>query len=190
MLVQLLTSLRGTPCIYQGEELALTEAHVPFEKLQDPYGRRFWPLYKGRDGCRTPMPWVRGVLHAGFTDGDPWLPVDPDHAEVAVDVQENDPGSPLNRARVFLAWRRTQPVLRNGFIAFHDTDEPVLAFTRDDGETALLCAFNLSSAEHAFAAPGEVSAIDVPGVEGGRLDGNTIRLAAYGVFIGALRPAA
>ena len=61
---------KGTPY----EELGLGEADVPFEALQDPYGITFWPNFKGRDGCRTPMPWTEGAL-AGFTTGKPWLPI-------------------------------------------------------------------------------------------------------------------
>ena len=64
----LLLSLRGSVCLYQGEELGLTEAYVPFEELQDPYGKRFWPKFRGRDGCRTPMPWLSDTLHAGFSE--------------------------------------------------------------------------------------------------------------------------
>src|SRR5574337_730477 len=63
-------SLRGSVCIYQGEELGLTEAEVPYEALRDPYGIAFWPQYKGRDGCRTPMPWNTGA-QAGFTTRSP-----------------------------------------------------------------------------------------------------------------------
>ena len=55
--VALLACLRGSICIYQGEELGLEEAELAFDDLRDPYGIRFWPGYKGRDGCRTPMPW-------------------------------------------------------------------------------------------------------------------------------------
>jgi alpha-glucosidase len=61
-------SLRGTFCLYQGEELGLPEAEVPFALLQDPYGITFYPEYKGRDGCRTPMPWMKDAHHAGFSD--------------------------------------------------------------------------------------------------------------------------
>ncbi len=65
-LIALLCSLRGSVCLYQGEELGLSEAGVPFESLRDPYGIAFWPNFKGRDGCRTPMPW-NGAEHAGFS---------------------------------------------------------------------------------------------------------------------------
>ncbi len=71
----LLMSLRGSVCLYQGEELGLDEAELRFEDLQDPYGIRFWPEFKGRDGCRTPMVWEGGTPNAGFSTGKPWLPV-------------------------------------------------------------------------------------------------------------------
>ena len=141
----LLCSLRGTPCLYQGEELGLEEAVLAFEQLRDPYGLTFWPEYKGRDGCRTPMPWSATAVHAGFTSGEPWLPVPADHLPLAVDAQERDPGSPLHMVRDFLLWRRTEPLLVRGAIRFRDADEPVLAFERHDGQRALFCAFNLAA---------------------------------------------
>ncbi|MEO8410970.1 MAG: alpha-amylase family glycosyl hydrolase [Propionivibrio sp.] len=54
-------SMRGTPCLYQGDELGLPEAVIAFEDLQDPFGITMWPEYTGRDGCRTPMPWSQGL---------------------------------------------------------------------------------------------------------------------------------
>jgi alpha-glucosidase len=68
MVLAMQLSLKGTPCLYQGDELALPEADVPYELLQDPYGITFWPEFKGRDGCRTPMPWTARP-NAGFTSG-------------------------------------------------------------------------------------------------------------------------
>jgi alpha-glucosidase len=186
MLLQLLTCLRGTPSLYQGEELALTESDIAFEHLQDPYGRRFWPLFKGRDGCRTPMPWLSDAPNAGFSSSRPWLPIDPQHYAVAVDVQEKNPDSPLNRARAFLAWRREHKVFRDGTIRFHDAPEPVLAFTRADEEEALLCVFNLSNVPQVFEAPGDVRTADAPGLHGGSAEGRTVRLDSYGAFIGAI----
>jgi glycosidase len=72
----LLLVLRGTVFIYQGEELGLPQSAVPFELLQDPFGRPNWPVHKGRDGCRTPMPWQADHPTGGFTSGRPWLPSD------------------------------------------------------------------------------------------------------------------
>ena len=67
LLLAALLSFRGGACIYQGEELGLTEAEIAFEDLQDPFGIEFWPDFKGRDGCRTPMPWFSGLPNGGFT---------------------------------------------------------------------------------------------------------------------------
>ena len=77
--VDLLCSLRGSICLYQGEELGLTEADIAFEDLRDPYGIRFWPGFKGRDGCRTPMVWEADAQNAGFSIAKPWLPVPDNH---------------------------------------------------------------------------------------------------------------
>ena len=73
-----MSSLRGSVCLYQGEELGLDEADIAFEDLRDPYGVAFWPSFKGRDGCRTPMPWDDSDT-AGFTTGLPWLPIPAEH---------------------------------------------------------------------------------------------------------------
>ena len=67
--IALLACLRGTVFLYQGEELGLPQSEVNFEDLQDPFGRAHWPREKGRDGCRTPMPWQAGDRTGGFTSG-------------------------------------------------------------------------------------------------------------------------
>ena len=189
-LVALVCSLRGSVCLYQGEELGLEEAEIPFESLRDPYGIAFWPNFKGRDGCRTPMPWNDG-RNAGFSDGTPWLPVSDAHRARNVAAQDADPDSVLNATRAFLRWRRTQPALVSGDIAFLDStqldsDEPVLVFTRRDaasGDT-LLVAFNLSADEAAWAVPAGLALrrIDAPGPVPGTLDGATLRLPPRGAF--------
>ena len=92
-----LMALRGNVFVYQGEELGLPQADVPFERLQDPEAIANWPLTLGRDGARTPMPWVSGAVNAGFSEVEPWLPVDPAHLPLAVDAQEADPASTLTR---------------------------------------------------------------------------------------------
>src|SRR5262249_11678751 len=142
LLTALVASLRGSVCIYQGEELGLTEAELDFDDLRDPYGIAFWPNFKGRDGCRTPMPWSDGN-GAGFSSAQPWLPIPDGHRKLSVARQQGDPESVLNGFRAFMQWRRGQPALRGGAIRFLDAPEPVLLFTRTaaDGR-ALLVAIN------------------------------------------------
>ena len=143
LLIALLASLRGSPCLYQGEELGLTEAEIAFDDLQDPYGRAFWPEFKGRDGCRTPYPWRHDQPHGGFSPARPWLPVPPEHRAAAHDLQAADAGSALSRVRRFLHWRRTRPELIKGDFRMLGTDGPVVTFERRLGAARTLCAFNL-----------------------------------------------
>jgi alpha-glucosidase len=146
LMLALLLSLRGTPFLYQGDELGLPHADVPFERLRDPEAIAFWPSGIGRDGARTPMPWMRDAHMAGFTDAaDAWLPLDPRHRALAADVQEKDPGSILAFARKMIAFRRASPALRLGrFVPYDEAPEGVLAFARESAEQKVLCFFNLS----------------------------------------------
>ncbi len=145
LLVALLGSLKGAVCLYQGEELGLTEVDLPQEALRDPYGINFWPDFKGRDGCRTPLPWQADKPHGGFTTApQPWLPVPEEHLPLAVDRQEADPDSLLQAVRAFLAWRKTQPALLTGELAELKADDAVLSFVRRTKGQSLACAFNLT----------------------------------------------
>jgi alpha-glucosidase len=117
---------------------------VPFEALQDPYGKAFWPEFKGRDGCRTPMPWQRDAVQGGFSSAEPWLPMSPAHLPLAVDVQEDDPDSLLHATRALLAWRRQHPALRGGEMRFLPAPDGVLHFERSTATDRLELAFNLS----------------------------------------------
>ncbi|TAM92410.1 MAG: alpha-glucosidase [Rhodanobacteraceae bacterium] len=182
-LTAMVCSLRGSVCIYQGEELGLTEAEVPYEALRDPYGIAFWPQYKGRDGCRTPMPWTTGA-QAGFTTGTPWLPLPREHLMLAVSQQEQDPGSTLNGFRAFMRWRAAHPALHEGSIQFLDTAEPVLAFTRESADETLLVAFNLSDRETVLELPwpGELRPLHGHGLHEGNFEGKRLRLPAYGAL--------
>ncbi|MGB6136503.1 MAG: alpha-glucosidase family protein [Shewanella sp.] len=150
MLNAMLFSLRGSVCSYQGEELGLTEAPIEFNQLQDPFGIAFWPMFKGRDGCRTPMPWVKSEDYAGFSHTQPWLPISAQHISSAVDVQEADSESILNSYRHFLAWRKQQNVLIAGDIQFVNAHPNVLAFVRTLGSQRMLVLFNLSIQQSQF----------------------------------------
>ena len=138
--IALLGALPGAICLYQGEELGLPEAELRFEDLRDPYGIRFWPAFKGRDGARTPMAWEQAATNAGFSDGVPWLPVPDAHVALAADVQAENPSSVLQAYKKALAFRRAQGALRTGDISFVDAPAGCLAFARGD---ALLCVFNM-----------------------------------------------
>ncbi len=181
LLTGVLMCLRGTIFLYQGEELGLPQAGVPFDKLQDPEGIRFWPDNLGRDGCRTPMPWRVEAANAGFSGVEPWLPVDPRHYALAVDCQENDPGSTLNLTRRFIAFRRRHRALRLGDIEFFDAPGPILMFRRTHGDERLLCVFNLG---------GDVATADLPadGKDlsyglGGAHDGRRATLPPFGGLV-------
>lgn len=140
LLLAILTTLRGTPYIYEGEELGLSDVKIPYEKIQDPWGKFLWPEWQGRDGCRTPMPWNKDKKNAGFSKGsETWLPIPKDHQKNAVDVQVSDKKSVLNFTRGFLKWRKKTPALQTGPISFMDFGEDILVYKRDD----ILCAFNL-----------------------------------------------
>ena len=182
-LIALVCSLRGSVCLYQGEELGLGEAEVPYEALQDPYGKTFWPNFKGRDGCRTPMPWDDSA-QAGFTSGKPWLPIADAHRAKAVGLQDHDPASTLNATRRFLRWRKTLPALQWGDIAFLEAPEPVLAFTRTLEEQRVLAVFNLSAQAVRWTLPPDlqVRAMDEHGLPSGEAANGELMLPAHGVF--------
>jgi alpha-glucosidase len=146
LLNAILLMLRGSVCLYQGEELGLPQAQVPFERLRDPEAIANWPLTLGRDGARTPLPWTANEAHAGFSTAEPWLPVDPRHVALAVDVQQNDPSSVLNATRALLALRRRHPALVDGAMEFLAAPEPVLLIERSGGGERIRCAFNLGAA--------------------------------------------
>ena len=151
LLLALLLTLRGSACLYQGEELGLPEAELPFEALRDPFGISFWPEFAGRDGSRTPMPWRRAAPHAGFTTGTPWLPVPAAHEALAVEAQAADPGSVLHFCRALLASRRQRPALVSGALERIDLPAPLLGFDRVAGGDRVRCLFNLSA--EAVAVP-------------------------------------
>ncbi|MYK31850.1 MAG: alpha-glucosidase, partial [Boseongicola sp. SB0670_bin_30] len=148
-----LLSLRGSVCLYQGEELGLHEADVDFEDLHDPYGIRFWPAFKGRDGCRTPMVWLANGRHGGFSDAKPWLPVAEEHVSRAVDAQERDPDSMLNFYRRMIAYRASRPALVKGTFDVVEADEGFLSAIRTCGRKRLFTAFNLSGLPREVVLP-------------------------------------
>ncbi len=188
MILAMQLCLKGTPCLYQGDELGLPEAELAFEDLQDPYGIAFWPEFKGRDGCRTPMPWDANQPNAGFSSARPWLPVFPAHVPLAAAQQAQDENSVYRFACRIMAWRKTLAQLTRGDISFYDAPEPVLALRRSlPGQPTLLIAFNLGREPLAFDWPQarDAQAISGHGFDGSALEA-TVTLPGYGAWFAQL----
>jgi len=186
LLVAVLGSLRGSFCIYQGEELGLPEGEVPYDRLIDPYGIAFWPDYKGRDGCRTPMPWTAERPRGGFSTVEPWLPMSPGHLDRSVASQVGDARSVLAFYRRFLAWRKGQAPLWRGGLHFYPTPEPILALRRDLGPDRLLAVFNLSPEPVRYTLPVRALALDGHGLAPCALEDRDLQLPPWGGFFGRL----
>ena len=184
MHMAMLLTLRGSICLYQGEELGLTEADLAYEDLVDPYGINFWPEFKGRDGCRTPMPWQSGVPHAGFSDSKPWLPVPQEHHAQAVSEQSDKNDSLLSSYSRFLSWRQQQPALLKGDIKFLDSAEDTLIYTRTQGNDTLLIAVNFTGKPVSQTLNGTWNIVTPDAsLPAGELNNGSLDLPAYGVLI-------
>ena len=149
----LMMCLRGSLCLYQGEELGLPEADIKFEELQDPYGIEFWPEFKGRDGCRTPMVWESDKSNAGFSTAQPWLPVSAEHASLSVDAQEKSNDSLLHYYRQAIEFRKEHPVLVKGSQSAPEVTGEVVSFIREHEGQRVFCAFNLGNTEASATFP-------------------------------------
>ena len=149
--MMLLLTLRGNPILYQGEELGLPQAQVPFAHLKDPEAITNWPKTLGRDGARTPMPWVSALPHAGFTTGEPWMPVDARHTKLAVDVQQSN-DSVLRSTQDALSVRKRHPALVHGEMRFHQTESNAsLVIERQADGERLIAVFNFGDAPQQIA---------------------------------------
>jgi alpha-glucosidase len=126
----MLLNLRGTPVLYQGDEIGLGDVAVPRDQLRDPLGARYWPAYAGRDPMRTPMPWRAGP-GGGFTEPGvtPWLPLG-EPATGSVDRQRQDPGSILTLTRDLITLRKQTPDLRAGSYTTLPAPDGVWAWRR------------------------------------------------------------
>ncbi|TPW05088.1 MAG: alpha-glucosidase [bacterium] len=166
MAMLLLMALRGNVFVYQGEELGLPQADIPFDRLVDPEAIANWPETLGRDGARTPMPWCSAAPHAGFSIAEPWLPVDPRHPPLAVDRQDTDPASMLNLTRRLIALRKREPALRVGSLRFLEAPAPLLAFERSEGTDTLTCIFNLGHEAMVWSPPDAGNVLEAVNLNG------------------------
>ena len=139
----LLLTLRGTPTLYQGDELGIGVVAIPADRVRDPQELRQPGLGLGRDRSRTPMPWDASAF-AGFSSAEPWLPLNHDWPARNVAAQQADPGSMLHLYRTLLALRRRHPALALGTFALLPSDRDVLAYERSHGGECIFVALNLS----------------------------------------------
>ncbi|MDB5696865.1 MAG: alpha-amylase, partial [Sphingomonas bacterium] len=153
----LLLTLRGTPTLYQGDELGIGLVEVRPDRVQDPRELRQPGIGLGRDPARTPMAWD-AFPNAGFSAANPWLPLHADWRTRNVAAQVGDPASMLSLHRALLKLRRASAALSIGSLALVEAEEDVLAYERRHGEERVLVALNLGSRERA-----------VPGGEEGRV---------------------
>jgi alpha-glucosidase len=190
-LMAALMYLRGTIFLYQGEELGLPQAQIPFERLKDPFAIAAWEGGAFRDGARTPMPWTTDGVSAGFSSAaETWLPLDPAHRDRSIAAQAAEPDSTLAFTRRLLAARRALPALRLGAAAPADMAAPpgVLALWRDLGPQRLLCVADLGGAacllplegqwEVVFAFPEPAAALEAAGLRLPAFGGAILRRAA------------
>jgi alpha-glucosidase len=148
----LLFTLRGTPFLYYGEEIGMRDIRLRRREILDPPGKTYWPLYKGRDGCRSPMPWD-GSPRAGFSTGQPWLPLHPDHGERNVAAQAADHGSLLSFTRALIALRKNTPAMTTGDMAFLPSPRRTLAYARRAPGQVVVVTMNFSAHRTVVSLP-------------------------------------
>ncbi|HEU4630517.1 MAG TPA: alpha-amylase family glycosyl hydrolase [Gemmatimonadaceae bacterium] len=183
----LLLTLRGTPTIYYGDELGMHDVAIPPERVQDPQALNQPGVGRSRDTARTPMQW--STAHAaGFTTGEPWLPVSVDFQRVNVEAERDDPYSFLSLYRSLLALRRAEPALSVGSFAPVPGPSHVLAYLREHAGRRFLVALNLGygpailAPEH-VAVEGEVVCATYVGRQGERVSRRVLLEGSEGVVV-------
>ncbi|MBL0954280.1 MAG: alpha-glucosidase [Leptospira sp.] len=141
----MMLTLRGTPFLYYGEEIGMKRQKVPFNKIQDPVGKRYWPFHPGRDPERIPMPWD-GSDTTGFTTGKPWLPLYEDSNTLNVESQKQDPNSLFFTYKKLIQIRKERKSLRKGKLKILlSDDKQALYYRRRDGKEETYIFLNFSS---------------------------------------------
>jgi alpha-glucosidase len=140
----LLLTLRGTPTLYYGDEIGMTDVPIPADEVQDPFEKNKPGMGLGRDPERTPMQWSARD-HAGFTTGTPWLRLAADWPTNNVEAQSRDAGSMLTLYRRLIALRRAQPALNRGDYEALETEGEVLAYARNGEGQRLVVLLNFGA---------------------------------------------
>ncbi|HEY3318335.1 MAG TPA: alpha-amylase family glycosyl hydrolase [Coriobacteriia bacterium] len=145
----MLLTLRGTPTLYYGDEIGMTDVPIRHERIQDPYEKRVPGLGLGRDPERTPMQWDDSA-NAGFTAGTPWLPLADDSAVTNVEAQREEELSMLSLYRRLIELRRAEPALSVGPYTPLPGAGDVFAYGRRDGPRRFLVALNLGHHDQVY----------------------------------------
>jgi alpha-glucosidase len=151
----LLLTLRGTPTMYYGDELGMSDGVIPPDRVRDPLEKNVPGAGLGRDPCRTPMRW-NGSPRAGFSRGEPWLPIGSDVARVNVEYESTDATSLLALYKRLIALRKAHPALVAGDYTAVPATDAVLAFVRRTAGEGLLVVLNLSHSAQRFPLPSDI----------------------------------
>lgn len=153
LLLKLETCLIGSTCLYQGEELAFEDAQdIPIEKMQDPWGIEFAPVFSGRDTCRTPMVWKSGASNGDFSKANStWLPIEQKHLNRAALDEAAKSDSVYNAFAEFLKWRKNQPaIIQANTMSGLSGDANQIVFDRISEKQTLRCVFDFESLTATF----------------------------------------
>jgi len=191
LMAALYLTLRGTPIMYYGEEIAMkTTPPTSQEEVKDPIGRKGWPKEKGRDGERTPMQWDDRA-NAGFSTAKPWLPVPPTYKTHNVAEESKDPNSVLEFYKKLLKLRHENTVLLEGsYQAVNESDNNVLSYLRIYKDRGVVVALNMTNTPRKIRIGlrrnnfTSVKSLLATGQSTG--NGDEVSLEPYGVFIGEL----
>lgn len=190
LLLTLLVSLQGVISLFQGEELGLTEANVPPSQRKDLFGQQVIANYVGRDGCRTPLPWQSKAMHFGFSCVSPWLPPDPSHAALAVDIQQADTQSVLHFTRELLAWRKQQIAMLEGTCRVLAFNSALMVLERHHADQTLIIALNASNSDATvklnLPAPATLLSLPHMNTASSRVDG-VLKLPPWQAWVGELQ---
>jgi alpha-glucosidase len=141
----MLLTLRGTPFLYYGEEIGMSQVHVPPWRLRDTIAKRYWPIVVGRDGCRTPMQW-NSKKNAGFSSAKSWLPVGKSYRKYNVEYEKNDPRSLLSFYKKLMHLRKNKSALQRGsYLLVEENSKNILSYLRRSENQTLLVILNFSS---------------------------------------------
>ncbi len=182
----LLLTLRGTPTLYYGDELGLTDVPVPPEMIQDPWEKRVPGFGLGRDPVRSPMPWD-GTRNAGFTSGTPWLPLGADHAARNVTAMRAGNNNLLHLTRDLLALRKAEPALHSGAYGLIENRSDILTYERIADERRLQVVLNMSPAARHTPVPAYELLLSTHGDRAGEAAEKLLRLRPHEGVILAIR---